>query len=363
MRGSGEEVRRLVEEVRDRFAPDPRLAVFDVVVEVRGDAVALVGATSEAEAALELHRRIAQLTAWREVVDAVQRLPEAEADDRVHAVVTAAVAPMLAGPRIQCTQVSQAVLGSRLIVFRRDGRWLQCRGGDGYIGWVHAGYVALMDEQRARAWELGASGEVWLSLGAEVLHDDGDVMVRLPWGARVVREGDGLVRLPDGRTGTARGEMVPLGARGLGFPTDVRAVCETARRWLGVPYLWGGLTMGGVDCSGFVQALYRVHGCVIPRDSDQQSRFGELVECGTDFRELLPGDLLFFAETPGRCSHVAMSTGGSRIIHSSLGNGGVARNDVAGRRAYERELRRMFLWARRVVDPDLSATAAAAGAG
>jgi hypothetical protein len=342
-------VRALVEEVRDQLAPDPRLAVFEVEVEVRGDTVTLVGATSEPAAAQELHRRIAGLTAWRQVVDLVQLLPEPEAEDRMHAVVTAAVAPMLSGPKVQCTQVSQAVLGSRLLVFRREGRWLQCRGSDGYIGWIHAGYVALMDEQRARAWELGADGEVWISLDARVALDSGDLMIRLPWGSRVVRERDGIMRLPDGRTGIGTGEMVPLGARGLGFPTDGGAVCETAKRWLGVAYLWGGLTMGGVDCSGFVQAIYRLHGHVLPRDSDQQSRVGELVECGEDYDNLRAGDLLFFAESPGRCSHVAMSTGGSQIIHASLGNGGVARNDMAGRRAYERELRRMFLWARRMV--------------
>jgi hypothetical protein len=349
VRGSAEEVRALVEGVRDQLAPDPRLAVFEVEVEVRGDTVTLAGVTSEPAAAQELHRRIAGLTAWRQVVDLVQLLPEPESEDRVHAVVTAAVAPMLSGPRVQCTQVSQAVLGSRLLVFRREGRWLQCRGSDGYIGWIHAGYVALMDEQRARAWELGADGEVWISLDARVALDSGDLMIRLPWGSRVVRESDGIIRLPDGRTGVGAGEMVPLGARGLGFPTDGGAICETAKRWLGVAYLWGGLTMGGVDCSGFVQAIYRLHGHVLPRDSDQQSRVGELVECGEEYANLRAGDLLFFAEAPGRCSHVAMSTGGSQIIHASLGNGGVARNDMAGRRAYERELGRMFLWARRMV--------------
>lgn len=349
VRGADDEVRALVEEVRDALAPDPRLAVFEVEVEIEGDRLTLRGATSEPAAAQELHRRAAGLTSWSEVVDLVQLLPEADADERVHAVVSAAVAPMLAGPRIQSTQVSQAVLGSRLIVFRREGRWLQCRGVDGYIGWIHAGYVALMDEGMARAWELGADGDLWVSLNASVTHGDGEVMVRLPWGARVLREQDGIVRLPDGRTGHAHGEMLPLGARGLGFPLETSALCETASRWLGVPYLWGGITMGGVDCSGFVQALYRMHGHLIPRDSDQQSRAGEPVDAGADFELLQPGDLLFFAETPGRCSHVAMSTGGSRIIHSSLGNGGVARNDVAGRRSYERELRRMFLWARRMV--------------
>lgn len=344
-----ETLRTLVTEVRDRHAPDPRLAVFDVEIEVDGDAVVFLGATSEREAAQELHRRAATLSAWPRVVDRVQVLPEAHEDERIHALVCAALVPVLAAPRIQATQVSQAVLGTRMTVLRRDGRWLQCRGPDGYIGWVHAGYVALRSELDARAWELGADGDVWISLGAQVVDEAGEIVVRLPWGARVVRGPDGAARLPDGRAGALRGEAVPLGARGLGFPAEGQALCASAARWLGVPYLWGGVTMGGVDCSGFVQAVYRMHGQAIPRDSDQQSHAGTAVEPGEDFADLRAGDLLFFAEEPGRCTHVAMSTGGSRIVHASLGNGGVARNDLAGRRSYERELRRLFLWARRFV--------------
>lgn len=349
MRAAVADVQTLVQEVRDIHAPDPRTAVFEVEVEVRGGTVTFKGFTSEPEAALELHRRAAGLTEWREVVDAVQVLPEAHPDELVHALVTSAVAPMMGGPAVRSTQVSQAVLGNRLIVFRAEGRWLQCKGPDGYIGWIHAGYLALKDESSARGWELGADGEVWISLGADLLTDQGEVLMRLPWNARVVRDAQGLAVLPDGRRGHVRGEMIPLGARALGFPTDGDAAAETAARWMGVPYLWGGVTMGGVDCSGFVQSVWKLHGHALPRDSDQQSRTGTPVDPGEDFQDLRAGDLLFFAEEPGRCTHVAMSTGGPNIIHASLGNGGVARNDMAGRRSYERELRRIFLWARRMV--------------
>jgi cell wall-associated NlpC family hydrolase len=339
----------MVEEVRAELAPDPRTSVFEVEIETRGDALALVGATSEPAAAEALRARLATLEGWREVVDDVARLPETEGDDAVHALVTAAVAPMLAGPRIALTQVSQAVLGSRLMVLRRVGRWLQCRASDGYIGWVHAGYLCLLDEAAARAWEMGTGGETWISLGAELRDEAGETLVRLPWGARVTRAGEHDARLPDGTRGRPAGELIPAAVRALAFPHDGAAAVETARRWLGVPYLWGGLTMGGVDCSGFVQAVYRMHGLVLPRDSDQQSRTGDEVDPGPDFAGLRAGDLAFFAEEPGRVTHVVMSTGGSRIIHASLGNGGVARNDLAGRRHYETELRRIFVTARRVV--------------
>ena len=349
MRSAVDETTALVERVREEFAPDPRTAVFEVSVEVDGDAVALVGVTSEAAAADELRLRIAGLTGWREVRDEVQRLPETGHDEMVHALVTSAVAPMLSGPAVRETQISQTVLGNRLVVLRRAGRWLQCRSYDGYIGWIHAGYLALQGEQEARAWELGGEGEIWISMGSEVIAHDGERIIFLPWGARVVREPDGLVRLPDGRMGVPHGDLVPAALRPISFPAVGEAMCETAARWLGAPYLWGGVTLGGIDCSGFVQAVHRLHGVVIPRDSDQQSRTGLRVDPGEDFSGLRPGDLLFFAEDEGgRVTHVTMSTGGSGIIHSSLGNGGVARNDMMGRRNYERELRRIFVGARRM---------------
>lgn len=342
-------LRMVLREIRTQFAPDPRLAVFEVEAEVDGGTLVLVGATSEPAAAEALHREVAGLGPWAGVRDEVVRLPEAEPGEQVHAVVTAAVAPVLGGPMIVETQVSQVVLGNHLLVLRRRGRWLQCRSPDGYIGWVHAGYVALVDESDARAWEVGTEGEAWISLGAELRDDAGEVVARLPWGARVVRESAEVVRLPDGRRGRPAGEMVSAALRPLRFPLEGDAVARTAARWLGAPYLWGGVTQGGVDCSGFVQALYRLHGLGIPRDSDQQSRSGTHVEPGEDFSAMRPGDLLFFAEEPGRCTHVVLSAGGSRIVHSSLGNGGVARNDLLGRLGYERELRRILLCARRMI--------------
>jgi gamma-D-glutamyl-L-lysine dipeptidyl-peptidase len=84
----------------------------------------------------------------------------------------------------------------------------------------------------------------------------------------------------------------------------------------------------------------------MPRDSDMQARVGAEVDTGTDFASLRAGDLLFFAESR-RVDHVAMSLGGSHIIHASAGNGCVDLNDMIGDLDYEAFLRRIFVRARR----------------
>lgn len=339
-------VAALIEEIRVEFAPDPRLTVLEIGFEEDDGRLTLVGYTSEPAAAEALHARIAQLDTRLEVLDEIRRLPLPADGAPAHALVTAAAAPMLSGPLVSEPNVSQSLMGHRLLVLREHGRWLQCRSEDGYLGWVHRGYVRRVAETEAREWEMAAGGEPCFSLGARLLGEDGGIVARLPWGSRFVRRG-AEVRLPSGRTGRLEGEWIPLAEQRTRFPPVGEAVVATAARWVGAPYLWGGTTPEGVDCSGLAQAVYRTHGVMLPRDSDQQARVGEEVDPGADFGRMRPGDLLFFAEDPGRISHVVLSLGGSQIIHSSLGNGGVWRNDLQGELGYEEELRRLFVCARR----------------
>lgn len=342
-----ERVAALVEEVRRARAPDPRLSVFEIEIEETGSTLTLHGATSEPAAAEELHRRLATMDASLRIVDRLIRLPDGVEPDHGHALVTAAVAPLLAGPLVAEAHVSQALLGHRLLVLRHHGHWLQCRAQDGYLGWVHRGYLRLVGEAAARAWEIGADGVACLSIGASAVDGDGEVAARLPWGARVTSDRDGRVRLPDGSIRRVEGDLLPLVDQERRFPPTGAAIVETAARWIGAPYLWGGTTPAGVDCSGLAQAVFRTHGVELPRDSDQQASAGRPVEPGADFENVRPGDLLFFAETPERISHVTISTGGPGIIHSSLGNGGTRRNDLTGDLRFERELREIYVCARR----------------
>ena len=340
---------RAVEDVRAQRGLDPRTAVFDVRVEPGPGGYVLVGEATDPAAVEEL---IARLAAFGAVTDRTVRLPAPGSPAEGFGLVSAAVAPLMPEPRISCTPSSQYVLGQRVEVLARRGPWLRVRGEDGYIGWLHQGYVCLCGEGRARAWERGDGGEPVVSLGVELLGEDSAVLGWLPWGARLVREPDGRLRLPDGRAGMAgRGELVEVERLPARFPQDGESVVRTARRWAGTPYLWAGVTPAGADCSGYVQAVFRLHGVALPRDSDMQARMGVPVDPGPEFAALRPGDLLFFAENGERITHVALSLGGSRIIHSALAAGGVAEYDLNGRDEREVRLRECFRSARRVL-PD-----------
>jgi gamma-D-glutamyl-L-lysine dipeptidyl-peptidase len=86
---------------------------------------------------------------------------------------------------------------------------------------------------------------------------------------------------------------------------------ETARSYLGTPYLWGGLTERGIDCSGLVHMAYRRTGRIVPRDADQQE------DAGSEVDEPRPGDLVTYGEPDRAADHVAFWLGGGRILHAT----------------------------------------------
>jgi gamma-D-glutamyl-L-lysine dipeptidyl-peptidase len=146
-----------------------------------------------------------------------------------------------------------------------------------------------------------------------------------------LRDGWALVRTAYGYPGWIRAEAVEEGegrleADAAGTPVDV------ARSYLGAPYLWGGMTAAGIDCSGLVHMAHRRLGRIVPRDADQQEEAGEVVE------DPRPGDLVTYGD--GTADHVAFWLGDGRILHSTGRDGGVGVVDepepasLAARRRY-----------------------------
>lgn len=108
------------------------------------------------------------------------------------------------------------------------------------------------------------------------------------------------------------------------------ATLRTADQYVGVPYLWGGSTPSGFDCSGFIQFAYRKHGVELPRTSRQMANAGRPVPPYVD--QLEPGDLMLFHGSKGVIGHVALYAGDGRILHSSSSGNGVRYDDLTSKR-------------------------------
>jgi hypothetical protein len=264
-------------------------------------------------------------------------------------LVRAALTPVRAEPDVRAELVSEEFLGSALAVLERRGDWLRIRGEDKYEGWSHKGGLILRSLEAAEAWWDDVGGRPAVALDAVVGDEAGRAVVRLPWGARVAVRGEGI-HLPDGRAGRiVEGRLIEWRELGEQFPRSAAAVVSTAREWMGVPYVWGGRTRWGADCSGFVQSVYRLHGFLLPRDSYQQVEIGEPIEPESGYAGVCPGDLLFFkgSKSP-RITHVALSLGGSAILHAAESNGEVMADDLVGDSNLERSLADRVVGIRRI---------------
>jgi len=262
--------------------------------------------------------------------------------------VTSSVADVRREPAHAAELLTQLIMGETAQALKTEGDWFLARLPDGYHGWIRSWYVreagrAEVDAygERARSLVVANVGYV-LSTPDEKSLPVSDIVA----GTRVAAgHGEGgfrRVALPGGRDGYVRESEL---ADGPAPAPNGRRLTERALRFLGIPYLWGGTTPKGFDCSGLVKRVFLMEGIALPRDSDRQALVGTLISKERT-EDLAPADLLFFGEGE-KVSHVAIYLGHTTFIHAY---GEVRINSFSTRDSrYDERLAKTFLFARSIL--------------
>jgi hypothetical protein len=346
----------ILKEARQKFAPDRRTVVFDIQPEPRGKIVVLRGEIHSVALKKELLAFLAQQKEFM-FEDSIQTLPQPLVGDRTRGVVSVSVANIRTKPDHAAEMATQAILGTPLRILKKEHGWYYVQTPDAYLGWTDD-RVEMMTPASFDAWS--AKPKVIVTTEVAFLHKGedpasevvGDVVAGGLLALAGETGGSYTVEFPDGRTAALPRTMgQPYTEWLTASAATPENILATARRFIGVPYLWGGTSAKGMDCSGFIKTVFFLNGVLMPRDASQQVAVGESVDT-TGGVDLKPGDLLFFgfkamAERRERVTHVAISLGGKRFIHASAD---VRVNSLAPADSDYSQFRdQMFLRARRVI--------------
>lgn len=314
--------------IQQHFAPDKRTEPFLMETQQVGDSLIISIDVGKKEAVKVLDSLAATLHQVP-VRIITSLLPDKSAREKGHAVVNVSVCNIRSRPEHSAELVTQALMGMPLKVWKKKNGWYLVQTPDHYLGWVDGGGIERMTLQKFAQWKAKPKAIVipLFSMAYEKPDMQAATVTDLTAGNVVATFGatNGFrqVGFPDGRKAYVPDNQLKELQEWLSTakPTEANLV-STARRMVGIPYLWGGTSPKGMDCSGFTKTVYWLNGLIIPRDASQQVWAGVEVDNQRDFAKLRPGDLLFFGQpatdsTAERVVHVGMWIGNGEFIHAS----------------------------------------------
>ena len=251
--------------------------------------------------------------------------------------VQASVAEVRGAPSHAAEQVSQALQGELCKPLAHQEGWLRAELPDGYQGWIRDWHLVAASESQVKDYLQGTNGRVqapWAAVLSQPSEGAAPVAETV-MGTRVQclarQRGWVEVELPTKVTGWLREEQVRDGVDD--WVATSESILSMYESFLGVPYMWGGRSPKGFDCSGLVQFVLGLHGIAVPRDSPDQ--FESFPRCSEDPQ---PGDLLFFGAP--KIAHVAVQFDAQRYLHA---RGAVRFNSLQeGHPLYDESLARQY---------------------
>jgi cell wall-associated NlpC family hydrolase len=245
---------------------------------------------------------------------------------------------------------TQAIYGTRVGVVDRRGAWLKVvlpsqpsnLDARGYPGWVPSRQLTGTAPVRTSQTAIVRTGTTWLWSDSTVNGPAGSRLMEISYDTRlpVIRSTPAyvVVSLLGGRHAAVNPHAVAIRSTGTSAAASRNAVVDEAKGFLGLPYLWGGTSGFGFDCSGLTYAVYAAFGRTLSRDASQQARNGTPIQGSS----LLPGDLVFFRDSAsGPVAHVGLYVGNGSMIDAPH-TGAVVRIDQVSSFPYYAGARRLL---------------------
>jgi gamma-D-glutamyl-L-lysine dipeptidyl-peptidase len=312
--------------VAARFVPDHRVGICNIkLFQGSKGTIIISGETTNPIAKDEIIKALNKH--GNPLVDSIILLPDTIRNNKYMGLVTLSVINLRREPLHASELVSQAILGTPVMILKRENFWLLVKTPDNYIAWTENSSVKEMSMAELTTWKkaekvIYRENTGWLydspSMKSGVVGD-------LVGGAIIEKTGEtsdyvNLI-LPDGRKGFAEKEKVKdFNDWKKSVSCTEETICSIAMTFMGLPYLWGGTSAKGVDCSGFVQSVFFRNGLILQRDASMQSLHGISIDLSGGLSLLEKGDLLFFGSkkngTP-HVTHVAIYIGNKDYINSS----------------------------------------------
>jgi gamma-D-glutamyl-L-lysine dipeptidyl-peptidase len=326
--------------LRREIVHDPKMTAFSASGEVR-DGKAVVTGYSEF---VELSNSVTRfLEALGFVVDnQIEILPAKGLGDHAYGLVHASRSFIYSAPDLPRETLTEATMGETVFLLKAIDNQYLCHSSDGYVGYIAASDVRPVDAKALAAYQNGWTATVLRDTGI-----DGDFLAA---GSRLHatknRTDIVVIQTPDGKAISIPADRVAL--RAAASPI-VENVIAAARENMGTPYVWGGKTSFGIDCSGLIQSAFATQGIRLPRDADQQALCGVLTATRTYRGGLRRGDLLFFIAGRGGVHHVAIYLGENQYLQAVDKSVTIASFNPADKN-YDPRHDRSFGFAKRIVD-------------
>lgn len=323
----GQNIQQVIDEVRKNLAPDKRTAIFDISFEQSSDKLILKGEVSDKEFKKELIGQIQNLKGIN-LIDSIEVLPSAKLGNKIYALVNLSVCNIRSKPEHSAELATQALMGTPLKIYKEEGGWYLVQTPDDYLGWVDDDGISLKTSKEMMAW-LNSEKVIYTDFFGFIYSDkDFSVSISDAVGGNIfekINKSDNYfeVKLPDGRIGFVKineAKEFKQWFSNLSFKAD--DIIDVGKKMLGFPYLWGGTSFKGIDCSGYMKTIFFLNGLILPRDANQQALIGEEILFDKEFSNLKPGDLIFFGRRgnqvrPERITHVGIYIGDKKFLHSS----------------------------------------------